>query len=52
MKCWNCGTELTWGGDHDLESSENFIIVSNFTCGKCGAYVEFYTPGEQEEDDE
>ena len=19
MDCWHCGTELIWGGDHDLE---------------------------------
>jgi len=19
MNCWHCGTELIWGGDHDLE---------------------------------
>ena len=21
MNCWHCGTELIWGGDHDLEVS-------------------------------
>ena len=27
MKCWHCGTDLIWGGDHDIENEgTNFII--------------------------
>ena len=44
MRCWACDTELIWGGDHEVEDSEEFTIVSNFSCPKCNAYVEFYTP--------
>ena len=42
MKCWVCGTELTWGGDHDLEDDEEHTIVTNLSCPQCEAYVEVY----------
>ena len=29
MKCWHCTTELIWGGDHDVEDSEDYSIVTN-----------------------
>lgn len=50
MNCWNCGTELVWGGDHDVEDSEEYFMVSNLSCHKCNSYVEFYTA--KDEDDE
>ena len=28
MKCYNCGTELIWGGDHDCEEDEDIWIVT------------------------
>jgi len=48
MNCWTCkDQELIWGGDHDLEDeSDAYSIVSNFSCPKCEAHVEFYTPRE------
>ena len=43
MKCWICGTELIWGGDHDLEDDdEEHTIVTNLSCPQCEAYVEVY----------
>ena len=42
MNCWLCGTELIWCGDHDVEDSEDYDIVSNLSCPKCNAYVEFF----------
>ena len=50
MNCWHCQTELIWGGDHSYEDfgMEGEGIVSNFTCPKCKAYVEFYK-GENDE---
>tara|TARA_R110000823_G_scaffold17883_1_gene55970 strand:- start:245 stop:352 length:108 start_codon:yes stop_codon:yes gene_type:complete len=24
MNCWHCGTELIWGGDHDMEDNEEY----------------------------
>tara|TARA_R100000231_G_scaffold18779_1_gene18933 strand:+ start:550 stop:705 length:156 start_codon:yes stop_codon:yes gene_type:complete len=48
MNCWNCKTELIWGGDHSIDEdfnpilSEEFSIQTNLSCPKCGAYVEFY----------
>ena len=42
MNCWHCGTELIWGGDHDLDDYEDmeYDIVTNLTCPKCESYVE------------
>ena len=48
MNCWNCKTELIWGGDHPIDEdfnpilSDEFSIQTNLSCPKCGAYVEFY----------
>ncbi|MGB1973359.1 MAG: hypothetical protein ACPHQD_04850 [Vibrio toranzoniae] len=49
MECWHCKTELIWGGDHDLDDSDHFSMVSNLSCPECDAYVEVYLP--REEDD-
>ena len=38
MKCYNCGTELIWGGDHDWEDYEEHAIVTNLSCPKCDAF--------------
>ena len=38
MKCYNCGTELIWGGDHDCEDDEEHAIVTNLSCPNCGAF--------------
>ena len=36
MKCWVCGTELIWGGDHDLEEDETHFgghtMITNLSC--------------------
>ena len=40
--CYVCGHELTWGGDHDVEDHEEYTIVTNLSCPKCGAYTEVY----------
>ena len=42
MNCWHCSTELIWGGDNDVEDSEDYDIVSNLSCPECNAYVEVY----------
>ncbi len=44
MNCWHCGTELIWGGDHDLDDYEDmeYDIVTNLSCPKCESYVEVY----------
>ena len=44
MNCWHCGTELIWGGDHDLDDYEDmeYDIVTNLHCPKCESYVEVY----------
>ena len=39
MNCWHCGTELIWGGDHDLDDVEEYDMVTNLSCPNCGAYV-------------
>ena len=42
MNCWHCGTELIWGGDHDLDDVEEYDMVTNLSCPNCGAFVEVY----------
>jgi len=45
MNCWNCQTELIWGGDHDIEDiNESYSMVTNLSCPKCDCYVEVYYP--------
>ena len=46
MNCWRCGEGLTWGGDHDLDDSADWSMVSNLTCSHCGCFVEVYYPRE------
>ena len=33
MNCWHCGTELIWGGDHDLDDYEDmdYDIITNLS---------------------
>ena len=41
--CPICGSELIWGGDHDIEEDhEEHTILSNLSCSnkECNAYVE------------
>ena len=45
MNCWQCGTELIWGADFDMEDlndgeESEYDFWSSFTCPKCEAYVE------------
>ena len=51
MNCWHCNTELIWGGDHDCEDSEEWLIVSNLHCPNCKSHVDVYFPREEEEDE-
>ena len=46
MKCWHCGTELIWGGDHDIEdeNDEEYIMETNLSCPKCKSEVIVYLP--------
>ena len=54
MNCWHCGTELIWGGDHDLEDFDlddyenmEYDIVTNLSCPRCESYVEVYHKSEK-----
>tara|TARA_R100000005_G_C5000953_1_gene207949 strand:+ start:872 stop:1165 length:294 start_codon:yes stop_codon:yes gene_type:complete len=48
FRCWQCKSELIWGGDHDVqevyEDERSEGIVSNFTCSNydCNTHVEVY----------
>tara|TARA_R110001583_G_scaffold48824_1_gene152860 strand:+ start:1204 stop:1521 length:318 start_codon:yes stop_codon:yes gene_type:complete len=44
MKCWHCGSNLIWGGDHDIEDVMEKGIVTNLSCSneKCNTHVEVY----------
>ena len=49
MKCYNCDTELIWGGDHDCEEDEDHLIVSNLSCPNCNAFVLVYWGDKEDE---
>lgn len=46
MNCWHCKAPLIWGGDHDVEDNENFMMVTNLSCPECHSFVEVYLPKE------
>ena len=48
MKCWHCDTDLIWGGDHDIEDSDEFTMVTNLSCPSCKSHVEVYLPKDKE----
>ena len=50
MKCYNCGTELIWGGDHDCEEDEDHAIVTNLSCPECDAFHLVYWGHKDKED--
>ena len=45
MNCYNCKTELIWGGDHDCEDygTEGDGIVTNLSCPKWDTFVLVYS---------
>ncbi len=51
MKCYNCQTQLIWGGDHDTEDEEGYSMVTNLTCPNCGAFHLVYLPKEKQDND-
>ena len=45
MKCWHCDTELTWGGDHDIDhEDEDYCMETNLSCPNCGSFHVVYLP--------
>jgi len=44
MNCWHCNTQLIWGGDHDIEEDEDYIMETNLSCPKCNSFVIVYLP--------
>lgn len=52
MKCYNCGTELIWGGDHDCEEHEEHLIVTNLSCPNCNAFILVYWGDKGNNEDE
>ena len=43
MKCWHCGTELIWGGDHDSDDiTPEYDMVTNLSCPNCETFVEVW----------
>ena len=46
MKCYLCDTDLIWGGDHDVEDNEDWLIETNLSCPECGALVLVYHPND------
>ncbi len=46
MNCWHCETQLIWGGDHDCEDEDEFVMVTNLSCPTCNSFVLVYLPDE------
>ena len=47
MDCWHCGTELIWGGDHDIEDeNDEYMMETNLSCPKCNSFIIVYLPKE------
>ena len=48
MNCYNCKSELIWGGDHDIDEEfdheDAHQMVTNLSCPKCSTYVLVYSP--------
>ncbi len=45
MNCWHCGTELIWGGDHDIDDEDDtYQMVTNLSCPNCESHVDVYLP--------
>ena len=40
--CPICGSELIWGGDHDIDDASEYTLISNLSCinKECEALVE------------
>ena len=60
MKCWHCGNDLIWGGDHDIDDDGDDFplrgegIVTNLSCSNdgCNTHVEVYHYYNLDEDEE
>ena len=48
MNCYHCNGELIWGGDHDIDDSEDYCMVTNLTCPTCKTYYEVFLPKDKE----
>ena len=44
MKCYHCGSDVIWGGDHTFEEHglDGDGVVSNLSCSKCEAQYLIY----------
>ena len=42
MNCWHCNTELIWGGSHDCEDHDDFLMETNLSCPECRSLVFVY----------
>jgi len=49
MNCWHCQTKLIWGGDHDADDEDEWLMVTNLSCPKCECFVLIYLPEEKNE---
>ena len=44
MDCWHCGSDLIWGGDHDIDDNDEFCMETNLHCPECQTLVLVYLP--------
>jgi len=53
MNCYNCNTELIWGGDNQVavgSRDKGYLLTTNLSCPQCNAYVEVSWGGNKIED--
>jgi len=51
LNCWHCNSELTWGGDHDIDDN-TYSMETNLTCQSCGSFVLVYLRREEDDTDQ
>ncbi len=47
MKCYHCGSELSWDSDIDLDH-DIYSMLTFLTCTKCQTDIEVYKRREEE----
>ncbi len=50
MNCWHCETKLIWGGDHDGEYEDEYLMCTNLSCPSCDSLVLVYYKEQEDEE--
>jgi len=49
MVCYECGSELIWGGDD--EGDDEHALITNLSCPECGSFTVVYWSKRDEDED-